>query len=57
MTEKVSKESVDYRTASSTNKRCGNCDMYYVKGNFGHCTLVAGNISPQAVCDRWEKKK
>ncbi len=58
MTEKVSKVSVDYRPTSSTEKRCGTCDMYYeYREAFGRCTLVAGTISATAVCDKWEKKK
>lgn len=48
-TGKVSKESVDYRKATSTHK-CGNCDMY----SDHNCTLVAGHIEPDDVCDRWE---
>ena len=41
-----SKEDVNYRT----HEKCSTC------GHFvnGHCDTVAGNISPDTVCDRWE---
>lgn len=49
---KVSKESVFYRKAIDS-RRCGNCVMYKNRT----CTLVAGNIDPAYVCDRWEGKR
>ena len=52
--QKLSKEHVNYRKASSTSKDCGNCDMY--KSRSGTCTLVKGPISPNMVCNQWESK-
>jgi len=40
------KESVNYRP----HEKCGTCGHFYG----GHCDQVEGNISPDAVCDRWE---
>jgi len=48
---KVSKESVNYRSADSS-KHCGNCVMF----SQGSCDLVKGVIKPADVCDRWEAK-
>lgn len=52
MTEKLTKESVHYR-AGVPKRRCGNCEMYEAR----LCTLVVGDISPAAVCDKWEERK
>ena len=46
---KVSKLSVNYRPADGLHC-CGNCVMYQDRA----CDLVAGQISPEATCDRWE---
>lgn len=53
--EKVSKESVDYRHHTGEHM-CGNCSMFRVSGDdeSGSCTLVAGNIRSDDVCDEWE---
>lgn len=48
---KVTKASVNYR-AGTASRRCGTCSMY----SNHTCSLVAGVISPAAVCDRWERK-
>jgi High potential iron-sulfur protein len=54
---KVSKTSVDYK-AATTHKHCGNCSMYRkVTGLEGRCTLVAGTIRTDFVCNEWEKEK
>ncbi len=45
---KVSKSSVNYRTA----QRCGNCSMF----SNGSCSLVAGEIDPDDVCDKWDSR-
>ena len=50
---KLSKTEVRYRKADG-EKRCGNCSMFR-KG--GYCTLVAGDIRKNDVCDRYEAKK
>jgi len=47
----VSKASVNYRHGSK-EFHCGNCAMYADH----KCSLVAGVIDPQDVCDRWEAK-
>jgi hypothetical protein len=47
---KLSKLVVFYRPAFG-RKRCGNCVMFRAPDG---CTLVAGRISPRAVCDWWE---
>lgn len=49
----VSKESVHYRDASTSGRRCGTC------GNMlphGRCKIVAGTVKPDDVCDRWSAK-
>ena len=54
MSDKVSKVSVNYRGArADAPKRCGTCQMYRART----CTLVIGDISPYAVCDKWEGRK
>lgn len=49
---KVSKASVNYRDGTP-EKHCGNCSMYEART----CTLVAGLINPNKVCDRFELDK
>lgn len=49
---KLSKIDVDYRP-SEGKRKCGNCSMYQK----GTCTLVAGDIRRNDVCDKWEPKK
>lgn len=44
---RLSKEEVKYRN----NERCSVCDHFV---SSGHCETVAGNISPEMVCDKWE---
>lgn len=57
---KVSKRSVNYRKKpySWGGRRCGNCSMFTRAkagpGGTGSCTLVAGEIRPQDICDRWD---
>ena len=57
---KLTQESVRYRDADGgSNQRCGTCEMFRsdtTTGAGGSCTLVAGSISPQAVCDRYEPR-
>ncbi len=53
MADKVSKASVNYRLATSS-ERCDNCSMYRTDPK--RCTLVAGKIRPQDTCDEWEPK-
>jgi hypothetical protein len=52
MTEKVSKESVDYGPGVS-HRKCALCSMFRAPS---HCTLVAGHIDPDAVCDRFVRR-
>jgi hypothetical protein len=54
-TGKLTPESVSYRDADpGSNKRCGTCAMF--RQDSGSCSLVAGTIVPQAVCDRYEPR-
>lgn len=48
--EKVSKESVDYRPAEILEVRCATCTMFREPNS---CTLVAGIIRRDDVCDEW----
>lgn len=41
------KEKVNYRH----HEQCSTCNYFYPLNS---CRIVAGNISPEAVCDRWE---
>lgn len=51
MAKKVSKTSVNYRHSFGKEK-CGNCVMF----RSGECTLVAGKINEDCVCDKWAAK-
>ena len=57
---KVSKASVHYRPSPmGSSRRCGTCSMFRGADDpsgEGACTLVAGEISPVAVCDRYDPK-
>jgi len=44
---RLSKEEANYRH----NERCSTCDHFI---SSGHCEVVAGNISPEMVCDKYE---
>jgi hypothetical protein len=59
MTNKVSKDSVDYRLGTK-REHCGICTMIR-KGpdttGYDHCTLVAGIIHPDMTCDEFKPKK
>jgi hypothetical protein len=46
----LSKDSVDYRQ----HEKCLTCMHFYPANS---CEIVSGNISPEAVCNRWEIKK
>lgn len=50
---KVSKVSVNYRPSTSMRRSCGACTMYSPSGV---CSLVAGHIEPDMVCDRFSPK-
>jgi LSD1 subclass zinc finger protein len=52
MPEKVSKESVDYGPGAS-HRKCSLCSMFRAPNA---CTLVAGQIAPGAVCDRFVRR-
>lgn len=52
----MNKSEVNYRQ-STGEQRCGNCSMFRpLVFGYGSCTLVAGVIRDQDVCDRWEEK-
>ncbi len=46
---RASKESVNYRPL----EKCGLCMSFYPGGR---CELVEGNISPDAICDKYAIK-
>lgn len=50
---KLSKAAVNYRPATTRDRRCGTCSMYQQGGT---CSLVAGSIDTDDVCDRWQPK-
>lgn len=47
----VSKASVNYRPAETLEERCGTCSMFREPNA---CTLVAGVIRRDDVCDEWD---
>ena len=51
---KLSKDAVHYRRATGA-EQCGSCSMFRA-GSPAHCTLVAGDIEADHVCDRWAAK-
>ena len=53
---KVPKESVNYRLAELPGRRCGTCSMFRASSQGGSCTLVAGLIEADHVCDRWDAR-
>lgn len=50
--EKVSKVSVDYGPGVR-HRKCALCSMFRAPHT---CTLVAGHIDPNAVCDRFVRR-
>jgi len=54
-TNAYQKEEVGYRQATDSTKSCGACAHFIRKAQQslgqGMCDLVAGQISPNAVCD------
>lgn len=46
----LDKSAVNYRPY----EKCLTCMHFYGPNS---CDIVAGNISPEAVCDRWEMKE
>jgi LSD1 subclass zinc finger protein len=50
--EKVSKEAVDYGPGAK-HRKCALCSMFRAPHA---CTLVAGHIDPQYVCDRFVRR-
>lgn len=50
---RVSKASVAYRPSGNPARSCATCVMYHRDGT---CDLVAGQISPAAVCNKWEER-
>lgn len=53
MTEKVTKESVDYRRSDGPD-HCGACVMFR---HPNRCTLVLGIIREEDTCDRFKRRK
>ena len=45
----LNKDDVNYRQ----HEKCNTCNYFYYPNT---CEIVAGNISPDAVCDKWEIK-
>jgi hypothetical protein len=59
--EKITKQEAHYRPGT-THRFCEACSMFLFshhdsKNGDGECSLVAGNISPSALCDHYERKK
>jgi len=46
----LNKEYVNYRVSTKEKKKCLTCDFFYGPSS---CEIVQGNISPEAVCDRF----
>ena len=44
------KEEVGYKISNKKKVRCLTCDNFFGPAS---CELVEGNISPEAVCERW----
>ena len=44
------KEEVNYRISKKKTKKCLTCDNYIGPSS---CEVVTGNISPEAICDRY----
>lgn len=57
--EKKTKGQVRYRPRSAqAREECGNCGMFQASSaRMGECSLVAGAIDPDYVCDKWEPKR
>jgi hypothetical protein len=53
---KADKASVNYRRASSRDKRCKTCRYSYGPVDSRRCRKVKGQIKPDDVCDLWEEK-
>ena len=55
---KISKTKAKYLTPFASARlgrnRCYECDMFRAPDR---CTLVRGDIDPQATCKFWERKK
>ena len=51
---KVSKATAHYRMSVKPNRKCALCTMFRPPHD---CTAVEGEISAQAVCDYFERKK
>ena len=47
----VAKDYVNYKISTKKSKKCKTCDNFYPPG--AKCEIVEGNISPDAVCDRY----
>ena len=45
----LNKEEVNYRV----HEKCNTCNYFYYPNT---CEIVQGNISPDAVCNKWEIK-
>ena len=55
----VPKSAVQYQNKPKGNQKCSNC-RFFIPGPkpdaMGHCTIVAGEISPNAWCSAWAAK-
>lgn len=52
---KFTQEEVNYRPATSESRECEGCWKFLPRT--GRCLRVAGSISPEGVCDKWEREK
>ena len=46
---RMNKDEVNYRL----HEQCSSCEYFYYPNS---CAIVDGNVSPDAVCDKWEIK-
>lgn len=55
----VPKSAVQYQGTPKGNQQCSNC-RFFIPGAkpdaMGHCTIVAGEISPKGWCNAWAAK-
>lgn len=51
------KAQVRYRLATVTGMSCGTCSMEFRRGGQVLCTLVAGTVRDQDVCDEWQQRR
>lgn len=54
----VPKNAVQYQDTPKGNQKCSNCRAFIpgpTPSAKGHCTIVAGKVSPHGWCSAWSK--